>query len=510
MRRQLSRTGLLALVACLMILQGCLYGNLRDASDDTPLENATILANAQCDGDGCADATSGGWIMARSGADGFYYYNPYHSQNPVGLSPLSGEEAVLLLFQMDGYQPRYVWHYPSYGSYTYAGNTFEFTVAPTVYLCREDAVDTDGDSICDEAEARYGTDPNNADTDGDSLSDRMELFGLNGLDLRHYGADPLRKDIFLEIDYYPGLQPDPAAVQMVINAFADAPVSNPDGSTGIDLHVIVDDEISAADVDDDLNPAWSDFDLIKDNYFESRRRNVFHYTLFANQHNGGRASGYSRGIPAQDVMVTMGNWSTPGGTIQQQAGTLMHELGHNLGLRHGGDENANYKPNYLSIMSYNYQLIGMRVDGEDGVLDFSRLQVASIDEGAVSESAALDPLTGSPTTEAELSRYGVRVRTCSHGRVWLQGNAGTNLDFSRDGSIDAVNELSEDLNGDCDAHDTHIHSINDWEHLVFDGGGTIGGITNPTGLRLNYMFQMLHRRVVAPEEMEPCATEDDM
>lgn len=35
---------------------------------------------------------------------------------------------------------------------------------------------------------------------------------------------------------------------------------------------------------------------------------------------------------------------------------MMHEFGHNLGLRHGGNENKNYKPNYVSIMNYMYQL----------------------------------------------------------------------------------------------------------------------------------------------------------
>jgi hypothetical protein len=30
----------------------------------------------------------------------------------------------------------------------------------------------------------------------------------------------------------------------------------------------------------------------------------------------------------------------------------MHELGHNLGLRHGGIDDINYKPNYFSIMNY--------------------------------------------------------------------------------------------------------------------------------------------------------------
>ncbi len=30
----------------------------------------------------------------------------------------------------------------------------------------------------------------------------------------------------------------------------------------------------------------------------------------------------------------------------------MHELGHNLGLRHGGMDDLNCKPNYLSVMNY--------------------------------------------------------------------------------------------------------------------------------------------------------------
>lgn len=42
----------------------------------------------------------------------------------------------------------------------------------------------------------------------------------------------------------------------------------------------------------------------------------------------------------------------------------MHELGHNLGLRHGGDENLNYKPNYLSVMNYLYQLNGLPTIGD--------------------------------------------------------------------------------------------------------------------------------------------------
>jgi len=36
-------------------------------------------------------------------------------------------------------------------------------------------------------------------------------------------------------------------------------------------------------------------------------------------------------------------------------GTLMHELGHNLNLQHGGGDGTNCKPNYVSVMNYDLQ-----------------------------------------------------------------------------------------------------------------------------------------------------------
>ncbi len=39
----------------------------------------------------------------------------------------------------------------------------------------------------------------------------------------------------------------------------------------------------------------------------------------------------------------------------------MHELGHNLGLQHGGADDWNNKPNYLSVMNYLFQQDGLTV-----------------------------------------------------------------------------------------------------------------------------------------------------
>ena len=236
--------------------------------------------------------------------------------------------------------------------------------------CLIGALDTDGDGICDIVEVVLGTNPNSSDTDGDRLSDYVETFGFGGLDLAALGANARKKDIFIEADYYANRKPTQGALDRVITAFAIAPVSNPDGSTGITLHLVLDQQIAAADADADLNPIWTDFDVIKAKYFAANRAPYFHYMLFANTYSGGTSSGISRGIPAHDFVVTLGGWSTPGGTEMQQAGTLMHELGHNIGLRHGGNDDANYKPNYLSIMNYEYQVYGFIIDNMGGVLDY--------------------------------------------------------------------------------------------------------------------------------------------
>ena len=54
----------------------------------------------------------------------------------------------------------------------------------------------------------------------------------------------------------------------------------------------------------------------------------------------------------------------------------MHELGHNLGLRHGGGDNTNRKPNFLSVMNYAFQLTGLTRDGSNGVFDYSMFPTA--------------------------------------------------------------------------------------------------------------------------------------
>jgi hypothetical protein len=92
-------------------------------------------------------------------------------------------------------------------------DTRDGAVVPERGECTRNALDYDNDGLCDSAEAQYGTERDNPDTDGDALSDGMEVLGIEfegrTLDLAALGADPLRRDVFLEIDYTPGFRPYP-------------------------------------------------------------------------------------------------------------------------------------------------------------------------------------------------------------------------------------------------------------------------------------------------------------
>ena len=68
-------------------------------------------------------------------------------------------------------------------------------------------------------------------------------------------------------------------------------------------------------------------------------------------------------IPGNDQIISVGAWGLINGVKPDlpfiQWRTVAHELGHTLGLRHGGtDHNSQKGNNYLSLMSYSWQLDG--------------------------------------------------------------------------------------------------------------------------------------------------------
>jgi hypothetical protein len=87
------------------------------------------------------------------------------------------------------------------------------------------------------------------DRDGDLLHDRWEQTGQVDInsdgktDLRLPKSNPYHKDMYLEIDYMKFHKPWNQAISDIVKAFAKAPVHNPDGRNGINLHVQIDDQI---------------------------------------------------------------------------------------------------------------------------------------------------------------------------------------------------------------------------------------------------------------------------
>ncbi|MEW5803915.1 MAG: chitobiase/beta-hexosaminidase C-terminal domain-containing protein, partial [bacterium] len=333
-----------------------------------------------------------------------------------------------------------------------------------------------------------------SDSDGDGLLDEWEINGLDvnndgiiDLDLPAMGADFLHKDIFVEIDYMADPTghshiPKSEAIHIVINAFAQAPLDNPDGISGIHLHVDAGPgsimnpvtmeewgDLSESDPlahDEELgsrtpegNYDWSEFDTIKRNHFTEARAHVFHYCIFAHNLGGfGGTSGMARDIPSSDLIISLGSWTNQVGTVNEQAGTFMHELGHNLGLRHGGDDHANYEPNYLSIMSYAFQTRGLRFNGLDGNFDYSRFHLPNLDENSLNEAVGLNG-------GQSIDHYGTRYYCQSGEQIINSANA--SVDWNCNGNAFESN-VAADLNQDNQR--TVLGSYHDWEHLIFEGG----------------------------------------
>lgn len=240
-------------------------------------------------------------------------------------------------------------------------NYEEFTEYPTDLR----AASTDGDGLNDAAEMKHGTNPRVADSDYDCFSDSREVNvetdpnardtdgdGLpDGVEAKATGlypnASPMRKDIFIEVDYMEGYQLPPLG--RVRTAFRTAPVSNPDGSTGIDLHIVKDESVPRTAVLKEpqrTNLYQEQFDHQDHGYIYAGIVNEVQVTLSGDPgvFPGAGAEGYLYVTGRNDRGVN-------------RSSLFMHELGHALGLsssRYRGIDSSDVSmETYPSVMNYN-------------------------------------------------------------------------------------------------------------------------------------------------------------
>jgi len=382
-------------------------------------------------------------------------------------------------------------------------------------------VDTDGDG--------------DTDDDDDALCDNWEDEGIDvdgdgraDLDLPEMGADREHKDVFVEVDYMDcgaagsascrtdhDHEPTTESLDRVEAAFADAPVDNPDGETGVNVHLQVDDAVP----EDRVLDFGGSFDMSE--YFaikygddrcstedggghfgttddresddcEKRleaRLLAYHYLLSGHNNSVG-ALGLAP-TPGNDLMSfvsgpqtddlvrerarrTYQNDSLEDRTIHEErvwleSVTIMHELGHNLGLRHGGDDDRNNKPNYLSLMNYQYahnyvgratSLPGVDDDAltrPDSDLDFSRERLPPLDETSLTESAGLQ----GPGDERSIFIDNVSAEVGPQ-RFVIPGSG--EIDWNRDDRI--AGSTSADVNYDGTRTDLTGHE--DWSTLRYN------------------------------------------
>ncbi|HYI61658.1 MAG TPA: hypothetical protein VEW93_07615 [Acidimicrobiales bacterium] len=270
------------------------------------------------------------------------------------------------------------------------------------------ATDTDSDGVPNALETNdgtytsasdVGTDPANPDTDNDGITDGDEALGLSGLDLRAMGAKATHKDILTEIDWLgstacpAGSRPTATSIAFLADAFAAAPVTNPDGTTGI--KVIADYGQSSlfnggnliADDDGDPNGyvETAAFKALKAAHFAPARENIFHYAIVGTS-GGNNAEG-----GGDDLFVSNSCNHDAWGF----AGMFMHEIGHNFRLGHAGrtyrfPSYFNHFPNYNSVMNYLYSGPGVDTDcdgqGNNEVkLDYSQGLLPPLDETDLDE-----------------------------------------------------------------------------------------------------------------------------
>lgn len=423
---------------------------------------------------------------------------------------------------------RFHWDNPFVGS-----NNFDQSGPAVVSVTRV------GDGSGNDATAHWVV--ADASTTGDGIPDSWKTGGATidpgggvgpqFVDLPAMGATVGKPDLFVHLDWMEdgthSHKPSDAAIKLVVDAFAAAPYIARNGAVGINLHVDAGPtsimnfgngatwgalsraasvgevtQLGTGTVDGNnslLTYDWTELDKLKNRtggVVQSGRASIFRYAVAAHQLASAGNSGVGR-QPGSDFIVSLGTFTAV--TDMQTAGTFMHELGHNLGLDHGGSDGVNNKPNYPSVMNYLWQLSGISRGGVF-VLDYSRVALALLNELALDETKGLGPgATGYAT-----ARWVPGVGGAPGAFVQV-ASAAAPIDWDGDG-LTTNTSLPFDISGD--SAQTSLQPCNDWQILKLRGGSIgAGGYTPPMVTSVpREMTPADQARILPPDTTPPVTT----
>jgi hypothetical protein len=273
---------------------------------------------------------------------------------------------------------------------------------------------------------------------------------------RHAAAAGEELHVWLHYDYLVGAPdghsdvPDPAAIQLVVDAYA---------RHGIVL--AVDNQHNAIpwkpyiSLFSTCDPATTlGLPDVKAQYFHPTSNHEWHYALFGDQISM-QCDGVAKlttgeaELPGDNFIIGLDLFRYIHFGILGVGGTVMHELGHNLGLRHGGSDDVNYKPNYLSVMNYRFQLGGIPYAATPGSiaivgrrLDYSDAALPTLDKAHLDETLGIQ---GGPTDTDITTWSAVDSPVNVNGPLFPEGPTSGPLDWNQDGTA-TDRDVSQDIN----------------------------------------------------------------
>lgn len=363
---------------------------------------------------------------------------------------------------------------------------------------------------------RFILKPIDQDSDGDGLLDSWETFGIpwedsNGLTQYFVlpDADPMHKDIYVEADLMIGITFPDESIERVQFAFEAAPLSNPDGLDGVTLHILRDELNLPHQATWNTDGCWPlDFDAWRTAYFGTMdehldpdsaalleaKAKAYRYCIVADTAAPDPIGGCGQ-TPGDNFVIFVGGGAY---SAKDKAAVFMHELGHNLGLRHGGGDQVNGKPNYPSIMNYvlsyeyPWNAAFWKLDySREGGNTFITLNESDLDENAgLGNNASFYSSFKMPFGVNTLDGGGATVRATAY--IPLDGSATDLGDTTGTGfqdglfNIGVAQDLNYAVNGppgipSVVSPGQTLKPYNDWDNVALPLASTLGSTAAAIG-----------------------------